>query len=165
MKVVAVLTAGRSASSLVAKGLHDAGCHMGDSLLGAHESNPYGHYEDKRLIELNIHLLGQLGAAWNSPPPVEAVTELAADPCAQALVDVYIANRSRGHDLWGMKDPRLVLTWPIWRERLADVDLHTVMVWRSPEQIARSIAARDEVPVKKALKLAHSYHERMRSYL
>lgn len=55
----------------------------------------------------------------------------------------YITRRSS--DVWGMKDPRLVLTWPAWRRALDGHDVHLIPVLRTPQRVAASLTARDGV--------------------
>lgn len=142
----------RSATSLVAKALHEQDVHMGDRLLGAGKGNPHGHFECREAVTINDLLLARHGGSWDKPPQVssELVTEVAA----------YVAKRS-DRPMWGVKDPRLAVTWPAWLPHLEHVDLHVQAVWRNPDEIAASLARRDGTDLVRAKALAEHYHDSM----
>ena len=56
-KTFVILGCHRSASSLVAKALHEAGVHMGDELLSGLADNPEGHFEDMDFLKKNVEIL------------------------------------------------------------------------------------------------------------
>ena len=62
-KTFVILGCHRSASSLVAKALHEAGVHMGDDLLSGLPDNPEGHFEDMDFLKKNVEILG--GNIWD----------------------------------------------------------------------------------------------------
>ena len=168
MKRVVVIGSGRSASSLVANGLHRAGAHMGDELIGRGPSNPEGHWEDRNLVNLNNNILTLAGGSWLNPPTWEDVEAL---PTGGAVRD-YLAGRERGES-WGMKDPRLVLLWPAWWPQLRELDDLVVLAnWRHPKEIAASLQAREKRQSPRGtggsdapaswLDLAYIYHGRLR---
>lgn len=138
-KVFVVQGMHRSATSLIAKALHDQGVHMGDHLLGATADQPHGHYEDVELIRINDRMLDTLGGAWNDPPPRADIGRIPVDEPVR-----YIESR-RGPHLWGMKDPRLVITWPVWRKAFAvfEFDVHLISNLRRPEKVTASLQRRD----------------------
>jgi hypothetical protein len=155
-KVIVVLGAPRSATSAVAKGCHLAGFPMGDVLLGANRSNPWGHWEDSVLVALNDRMLAELGGSWDAPPdwpvlPVSWVHDAAR----------YI--KSRGVPQWGCKDPRMVLLWPIWLAAFQqfDHDLIVLKVLRDSGVSATSLMVRDGVPMEQASRLIDVYHDRL----
>lgn len=155
MKVFLVVGMHRSATSLVARGLHNSGVHMGDNLIGAMPSNPHGHFEDRRAVLINDRILTDAGGKWNHPPSHERIMQ-----SDTSLLEEYVEARST-EDMWGVKDPRLCLTWPLWTELLDDVDLHLVKVWRHPKQIADSLHRRNKIPIPQGVNLAREYQKRM----
>lgn len=142
----------RSATSLVAKGLHGAGVHMGDDLIGPARSNPAGHFEDKQVVAINDRILKDAGGAWDRPPPHDAICAVDTDQPA-----AHVASRE---GMWGMKDPRLSLTWPLWLPHLPD-DLHVLWIRRGPAQVARSLNVRDGIPTERGVELAEVYRQRI----
>lgn len=151
MKVVLVAGMHRSATSLVAKGLHDAGCSMGRDMIDASKSNPQGHYECRRAVTLNDQILKASGGTWRRPP-ASVLPETLKDQ-----VSSYVKDRSdRG--LWGVKDPRICLTWPVWLPILREFDLHVIRVNRNPVEVARSLNKRDGIPLDRGVELAERYN-------
>ena len=62
---VFVLGMHRSGTSLLARLLNLLGCKLPKDLLGANESNPSGHWESLKAIEINDALLRALGRRWD----------------------------------------------------------------------------------------------------
>lgn len=145
-------------TSGVAKGLHMAGFPMAKTqadLIGASPDQPHGHYEDRRLVHINDEILRAHGGAWDSPPTKPWQTMY-----VQTAID-YI--KSRGVPQWGMKDPRLVLTWPIWEPAFAefDFDLIKVKVYRDVDNTVQSLYRRDGTRPGEATYLVRHYHEKL----
>jgi hypothetical protein len=80
---------------------------MGPRLLGATPANLKGHFEDEELRQINEFVLHN---------------EITSD--ARGRYSRLFAAR-RQNELWGIKDPRLALTWPHVREFLPE-DLRIV---------------------------------------
>lgn len=158
-KVLVVMGFGRSCTSGVARALDGAGWPMGDDLLPAHESNPWGHYEDRAAVLLNDRILAHHGGAWDNPPPSLTGTALTTlDLALAAEVAAYV--RARGSDQWGVKDPRITFTWPYWRTAFAEhPELEPILVMnrRDPQTAAASLARRDGIPAADALALVRRY--------
>ena len=164
-KIMAVIGMHRSATSGVSKGIHLAGWPMASSeacMIQPSVSNPYGHWEDQELVNMNDRILYELGGAWNSPPDQSDVEARREEFIP--LVCNYIRSRISQHSggQWGIKDPRLVLLWPIWKDafdQFPDIEVITVHVWRDEEAIAKSLVARNDVDQAKADALTRHYHD------
>lgn len=169
-KVMVVLAVGRSGTSAVAKGLHLAGFDMGRHLLPPSDSNPEGHYEDRRLVDLNDDLLESCGGTWCSPPPFLPHQDSDEFEAMWRLCSHYISERMVGDPAkWGMKDPRLVLLWPLWHRAFVDwanlIELIKVPVMRDPIMAARSYVARDGGDIGDWLDVIGQYQDRMRRWV
>lgn len=147
----------RTASSLVAKGLHLAGVDMGEGhLLPADQGNPEGYFEDERVVNANDHVLAANGGTWFAPP--ESVRRPPSDSRLQRL------TRDRG-ELWGFKDPRLCLTAHHWLPRLGG-DPHIVATFRRPERVVDSLMRRgDGLTEVEARALCDTYNRRLLSFI
>lgn len=156
-KSFAVVGCHRSATSLVAKGLHEAGVHMGDRLLGPGHGNPEGHYEDVAFLRLNEAMLKEAGGAWNEPPPRSELSRVASRRSEELRATVERASRG---PLWGFKDPRTTLLLDAYVPLLGP-DPHVVACFRRPEQVARSLNDRDGIPVEEGERLARAYDEHL----
>ena len=149
-KTFVILGCHRSASSLVAKALHEAGVHMGDELLSGLPDNPEGHFEDMDFLKKNVELLG--GNIWND------VNRELADADTSALIAA-----KNVHPLWGWKDPRTVLTIEKYYAHLDDPII--IGLFRKPELVAKSMARRGDISEQDALALAKAYNRKIIDFL
>jgi len=108
----------RTRSSLVAKMLDTMGISMGDEMLGANKHNPYGHWEDTTFYQLNREILFSAGGHWADPPPEERIKYWA--PWVTADMRWICQWKSDRYSRWGFKDPRTILTIPVWERFLPD---------------------------------------------
>ncbi|MEM8664554.1 MAG: hypothetical protein AAGF49_10590 [Pseudomonadota bacterium] len=108
----------RSGTSMTANVLADAGLHVGDDLLGARPSNPYGHYEDLEILHFHDGLLRQSGQTWQTAsdfPPILTRKDW--------RWMVNYGARKATFASWGFKDPRVCLFLPQWHATFPDMSL------------------------------------------
>lgn len=123
----------RTGSSCIAGILHKSGVCMGEDMLGAHPSNPLGHYEDNEFLRLNDSLVG----IWNTPTVLEP--EDLGVP--RIRYQRMIWEREDKYDIWGIKDPRLCITASYFLDFLSDpVVINTK---RSSDSTISSLMKRD----------------------
>ncbi|HTZ08597.1 MAG TPA: hypothetical protein VMB72_05980 [Acidimicrobiales bacterium] len=127
-----------------------------DDLVRGRYDNPV-HYESAALTAVGDDALAALGGSWSAPPPLDPGWE--GSPALAPLVPAAAAAArrafpGRGPVLW--KDPRLCLLLPWWRG-LLPAPVATVLLWRRPGAVARSLAARQGFPVSLGLALWHRY--------
>jgi hypothetical protein len=124
-KPLCVLATGRSGSSLLTRVLDLLGVDLGptDEMLAANDYNPRGFWENTRISDLNDEILAQRGGRWLAPPPPQPGWE--DDPAFDALrgrVAELIAETFTSGGRWAFKDPRAVLTLPLWRQVTGEMD-------------------------------------------
>jgi len=159
-KTIVVLGMHRSATSLVAGGLsHEIS--MGDDLLPASNSNPHGHFEDRRFVRLNDRILSAAGGSWHRPPPLQAIHGVAERFSKQ--VQTALEQAGNGNDIWGFKDPRTTLTVSVYLPFLHNP--HFVCCFREPEQVARSLQRRNQFSMERGRQLAVIYNRRLLTFL
>lgn len=127
----------RSGTSAVARLLHHAGAHMGDELVGARLSNPFGHYEDVSVVRLHEALLTDNGRTWQ----VEEDLLPALTPARWEQLRAFIVDRQKGHRVWGFKDPRACLFLQVWKHLLPEARL--VVVFRHYAEAVGSLHRRE----------------------
>jgi len=149
-KTFVILGCHRSASSLVAKALHEAGVHMGDDLLSGLPDNPEGHFEDMDFLKKNVEILD--GDIWND------VERELQDIETRGLID-----SKNNKALWGWKDPRTTLTIEKYYEHLDDPII--VGLFRKPTLVAKSMAKRGNISEEEALTLAKAYNQKIIDFL
>lgn len=155
-KQIIVLCGHRSGSSVVAGILHYLGVDMGTELMPASSHNPKGYFEDLEFYRINVQILRAIGTWWFSTPPKEAI--LSAKP----IVNSYIKSAIDKHDgVWGWKDPRTALTLPLYWNYLSNP--HYVIVERNHLSCAKSINARNNIPLDIALNFTNKYYRRIYS--
>lgn len=162
-QVFLVLGMHRSATSVVAQGLHEAGVYMGERLLGAHASNPHGHWENRDFLEFHIRLLREAGGSWKNPPDDAALHKVwknNEDDIRQLLIQTQV---DAGERAWGWKDPRTTLFATHYIKLLYDMhcDVFLVNCWRGGRLIAESLLNRDGLPLQKGYELVDDYHHKM----
>lgn len=153
-KTMVVLGMHRSATSLVAKGLHEAGVNMGDNLLMHGRGNPEGHYEDGDFIALNDAMLTASDGSWRCVPRM--LTDR-----YDTLVEQLVTKKDEG--LWGWKDPRTTLTIEKYYDHLEDPIL--VCCFRKPEKVGQSLKARGDMKAKQGEELARQYNRKLIEFL
>lgn len=160
MKTFIVLGMHRSATSLVAKGLHECQVQIGDILLGANETNKYGHWEDTDFIRINDKLLSLAGGSWDEPPPEQMILNL-AERCG-GLIKAVIEKKQQ-EPFWGWKDPRTTLTIKLFLPYLENP--HFFCCFRDPVEVAKSLERRNEFSIEKSIRIARIYNNRMIKFI
>jgi hypothetical protein len=155
---VAVVGMHRSGTSATAGLLVGLGLDgpRGDDLVPADGSNERGHWESESVHLCNAHVLLARNATAYAPPPVETGWEGAARfDDARREAAQWFTSTSAGRPLV-LKDPRLCLTLPLWRTAIP-ARLGAVLVLRDPMEVARSLEARDAIPVMLGLAMWDRY--------
>ena len=115
---IAITGMHRSGTSMVTRGLHDAGLLLlgtaADTFIDAADDNPEGFWENAAIVACNEDLLEATGGAWDNPPALPP--QGADDPRVAHLFDASNAALAglRGHQHWGFKDPRALLVLDEW---------------------------------------------------
>jgi hypothetical protein len=153
--VVGMHRSGTSATAGLLVGLGLAGPRA-DDLVPASDSNERGHWESESVHMCNVRVLAARGADTYAPPPPASGWE--HDRKFDSLrteAAQWFASTSDGRPLV-LKDPRLCVTLPFWKTALPGT-LPTVFVLRDPLEVARSLQARDELPIVLGLALWDRY--------
>jgi len=104
----------RSGTSATARLLHRAGLFLGYELLEALPSNPYGHFEDREIVNLHTRILADNDRTWAVDEPLLPVVGQQRWRLMQRIID----RRNSEHRLWGFKDPRACLFMMLWKHLL-----------------------------------------------
>jgi hypothetical protein len=143
---IVVLGMHRSGTSLVAQLIESFGVHAGEpnELAPPDIFNPTGYWEHAGAAAIDRDILDELGVTWRDVGRID-LSRLPAARRATYLArakSVVESMSERGTFL--LKDPRMSLLFPLWREALRDPIV--VIVWREPIAVARSLATRDRQP-------------------
>ena len=126
----------RSGTSLAAQLLHEAGLSMGQDLLRAAPSNPYGHFEDREFVDLHGNILKDNGLNWQVSSPL--IPHIA--PQRWAAARELVKRRRLEHRVWGFKDPRVCLFAGFWKHLMPAARI--LVVFRSAVDAAYSLERR-----------------------
>lgn len=151
----------RSGTSAAARVLSLCGASLpADLMPAAADQNPAGFWESEGVVAFNDELLRSLGSRWDDMfgLRLSANGELTRPDVVRAAAEV-IDRAFGGADRIVLKDPRISLLMPTWREALASLGYepaHVLMI-RNPLETAASLATRNQFPVAKSLLLWTSY--------
>lgn len=136
--MTAVIVAGfhRSGTSMATELLARGGLHIGDDLIGANPSNPYGHFEDHEVVRLHDRMLADVDLTWHIDEPFIPVIRGERWSEMSRIVD----SRQARHRQWGFKDPRVCFYLSAWKYLVPS--MKTVIVYRDPRQCVWSLERR-----------------------
>jgi hypothetical protein len=145
----------RSGTSCLAGSLQQGGLNLGKH----HTWNKYnrkGNRENQDIVDLNDEILAYSGGAWDMPPVKLSWTAEHLQR-ARGVIDSFPCD-----ERWGFKDPRVLLTLPMWRELLGD--FARVGIFRHPLAVADSLsfrAGRCVLTEQQGLDIWYQYNRRL----
>lgn len=113
---VAVFGPGRSGTSLTMKLLTEVGLQLSPDLVPASDANPDGHFEDVQIRNLQQRLMRSLSLSPYLPRPTNWMDSPTYGETVRALTDLVTATDRRHDGIWGFKDPRTCVLWPMWQD-------------------------------------------------
>lgn len=149
-RVIFVLGMHRSGTSLTTGILNALGVSLGDELIPPDENNRLGYFESPTVGRIHDHLLRALGSAWYASTTVKPLPNQwwrlpAVQPFKQQLRDLVLHQLGVSGGVWAFKDPRTCRLLPLWHDIIAEIGASSsyMLVVRSPQEVARSLQARD----------------------
>jgi hypothetical protein len=129
--MIIITGSGRSGTSAVARLVHESGLSVGHDLIDADESNAEGYFEERPVITVNDHILGD--AAMKQWFAVATREQLLA--AARGHEDEMRALIRSATPAW--KDPRFCWTLEAWME-LMYLKPRLIVCLRSPAEVVAS---------------------------
>ncbi|MEN9460780.1 MAG: hypothetical protein RIS84_800 [Pseudomonadota bacterium] len=155
---IMVLGMHRSGTSAVARLLNMMGAYFAPEGQGLPptKANPKGYWERWDVVNLNEKIFGELGISWDKISDYSS-TQITPELSEQFNTSIQqIILGLDAHRPWMMKDPRLNLVLPLW---LPLLELPVcVYVYRSPIQVAQSLATRENFSIHFGLALWEKYN-------
>jgi hypothetical protein len=153
-----VLGMHRSGTSALTSLLDRLGFYAGpdDGLMGPDAHNAMGYWELGEVQAFNEELLAALGGSWTDVLEIDPrrLRDLARDGFLRRARSLVGHLNSYGP--WVIKDPRLCLLLPFWRD-LLERPL-CILIHRNPLSVARSLARRDGLPIHAGIALWEHYN-------
>ena len=159
---VFVLGMHRSGTSALARGLIAIGIDWGTNLLAGEADNPKGFWEDKDLHKINRLILSHYSLDGEFAFSMGGRIDFSLiDKSIIEEVKTFIKNKAlKEGGLWGCKDPRCCLTFPVWKKHLVEQNTipKCIMIIRNPLDVALSLNARNGFSIDKGVMLWFSYN-------
>lgn len=153
-----VLGMHRTGTSVLTQLLSHMGCYAGtpESLKPGDAANERGYWERWDAWALNEQILAAAGASWREVADLD-LGSLAEDVRGkfEAHARDLVADLDE-HRPWVLKDPRLCVLLPLWRPALSAPVF--VIAHRDPLETARSLLARDGLPLTVGIALWEVYY-------
>ncbi len=154
-----------SGTSAMAGFLHTNGVMMGSQenfIPRPSPENPRGFYENFLFRSLNDAILAENGYYVKSFSPA-VPTKLKISERTADMMDQLLWEYNKHFSLWGFKDPRTCLTFKVWKnaiDKIAGIELITIVMRRNPADIAFSMQRRGNVGTSSQFaNLAKAYYE------
>ncbi len=129
----------RSGTSCLTGCLKNLGLNLGE-VSNFNKYNQKGNQENNKVFRLNESILQHNGGSWHNPVEVSSVT-IEHKNSIRELITVYNNLKSP----WGIKDPRMLLTYEHWKDLLPD---HKIIgTIRHPRSVVESLMARKNLSV------------------
>lgn len=155
-RAIVVLGMHRSGTSALSGVLNQLGAQGPKTLMAPTSDNPKGYFESSKFKVLNDRILARAGCKWSDWCGIndawlqqDALLEFADEMSGTIGAEFPDAS------LLVLKDPRFCLLAPILFEALRrlNIEPHVVLALRSPNEVARSLVARDSISKSHALLL------------
>lgn len=152
----------RSGTSFLSRSLNLTGIYMGDieSIISHewpfNESNPSGHWENRKIVELTEKTLRENGGNWFEIPKKIIIS----DELGQEIKNVIIGLQSHSSIAIGFKDPRILLCLDSWQDYLPK-NLIIIGIFRHPLKVAESLKKRDGFDYQKSLDLWKTHNQKL----
>ena len=152
----------RSGTSVVTGSLQQTGLFdLGKSLMKPSFDNPDGFFENRRIVDFNDSLLGELGVSWADVLPINNRIEFyEGSGKFFRTLDTIISEEFSSADAILIKDPRLAILFPFWEKyaRSRGYDINIVVCMRDALDVAYSLKNRSDFAIDKGLGIWAHYN-------
>lgn len=153
-----VLGMHRSGTSVLANVLNLMGAYFGPegASTGANEENPRGFWERRDVRNLNDLVLHSVGCDWDRIAGFRLKTLPRTTQASFESGAMKLLHEMDAHKPWVLKEPRLCLLFPLWARYFeTPICIH---ICRNPLEVAKSLQARNGIPITAGLALWEKYN-------
>lgn len=147
-----ILVAGmhRSGTSALTRAINLAGVPLPSNLMPPSATeNADGFWESQELMHIHDAILRLLKSDWKDPREIPGEWFIGgASADARLALSNWIEKEMRGKGSLLVKDPRICRLLPLWQIVCGSmgIETHTVIPFRNPIEVARSLKARNGFP-------------------
>ncbi len=149
----------RSGTSALAGALSASGVNFGqpDELMPPHIQNPKGFFEHMTVHNICKNLMNSCNSSWDKISEF-CIARIPEDTkAAEQSRFLSVARAIGSQDLWGIKEPRLSLVYPVFRSLIEDPVI--VICLRNPLEVAKSLKTRNEFSLRHGVALWEAYNK------
>tara|TARA_Y100001960_G_C14573055_1_gene776860 strand:- start:164 stop:853 length:690 start_codon:yes stop_codon:yes gene_type:complete len=146
-----VLGMHRSGTSCITRIFNLNGVNLGNDLLEPQRDNPLGFWENWYLVYINRQILKNSNGSWDKPPKQIKLS------LKNKLDILSFINNRNSNEVFGLKDPRMILTWKAWEPYLNNSNI--VAVFRHPASVTKSLYARNNLDYESSSYLWNTYNQ------
>jgi hypothetical protein len=148
---ILVLGVHRSGTSSLAHLLNVLGATLPEEVLGPACSNPLGHWEPMRLMQINEEILSSIDRSWHDPRPIPPSWFRSKE--AYAFHQRLVAEITSGYGIAPLiliKEPRICRLAPLYLDVLDVLEIKPLVILpiRHPGEVVRSIHERDKLDTR-----------------
>ncbi len=103
--------------------LAEVGLQLSAELVPASEANPDGHFEDVQIRDVQQRFMKSLSLSPYLPRPAGWRESPDYRTAVRHLTELVAAANRRHDGVWGFKDPRTCVLWPLWQEVWAAIGI------------------------------------------
>ena len=159
-----VLVAGphRSGTSLFTRFLSLCGMDMGKAIMPPSYDNPTGFWENINIVAAHDNVLDEHGIDWTTAGEFTQKKELIQTIDIEYRLKKIFSNEFEPHTQWLTKDPRAIFFLKTWKKIARELDrqLTLTCLIRNPENLANSLAKRNNFDFDEALYISLTYLQR-----
>jgi hypothetical protein len=147
-----ILVAGmhRSGTSALTRAINLAGVPLPSNLMPPSATeNADGFWESQELMYIHDAVLRSLKSDWKDPREIpDEWSDSHASADARRALSAWIEKEMRGKDSLLVKDPRVCRLLPLWQTVCGSMGIEncTIIPFRNPVEVARSLKARNGFP-------------------
>jgi len=145
----------RSGTSALSRVMNLLGYDIPGELDTNTHHNASGHWEPVAFVALNMDIIAALGSDWCELRLPESSSVAAIGSETRQRIAAYADVSFGHHPQTVIKDPRVCYTLPLWIDEVHRRQ-HTCLIllpYRHPVEVAKSLAARDAMPLNSGLAL------------
>lgn len=157
-ETIIILGMHRSGTSCLTGCLSNYGLNLG-TISDSNMHNKKGNQENKAVFKLNESILNYNQGSWRRPPTKPLVWDHELEIRCKSVISTY----NKMPRPWGIKDPRMLMTYKFWKGLLPDHKF--VGTIRHPVAVAESLFARKHnkliVTIEQSYHLWRIYNEKL----